>query len=90
MVFLFIDVLGSTAFAPVKMDIGGNIKVNRTNLSTYKLSLKILLLYMSFTLQIFKNVTVRRFTKSEKPKSTENCPSRLKCGFCDKCFETGA
>lgn len=27
--FSYLDVLGSTAFAPVKMDIGGNIKVRR-------------------------------------------------------------
>ena len=26
-VFLFSDILGSTAFAPVKLDISGNIKV---------------------------------------------------------------
>ena len=38
-VFLFSDILGSTAFAPVKLDISGNIKVRYVlfwlNLSTF-------------------------------------------------------
>ena len=60
-VFLFSDILGSTAFAPVKLDISGNIKVRYVlfwlNLSTF---ITIILIFLNRKFSISSFVQFQR------------------------------